>query len=274
MFGTGVGCKSSGFVPGILLAISIRGSTLAATVDVCAGAGAGGCACAANGSVTLTRLNSNTETLTVIKSSLAEQFRRDSASATRDKSAARVMRLVQLFEALAGNVRVDLRSREVAVPKEHLDDTQVCTVVEQMRGERMPQRVRREFLRDAGFARVALDDVPEGLARHPIATSRREQVVGLALEQDLTARAPCKIFQPAHRFLTQRDEAFAVAFTEDADHALGSVDLAVTEIDELGYPQARRVEHLEHRTVTIAERIAHDRRAEQGFDFLLRQRIR
>jgi hypothetical protein len=36
-------------------------------------------------------------------------------------------------------------------------------VVEQVGRERVPQRVRREFLLDVRLARVALDDVLEGL---------------------------------------------------------------------------------------------------------------
>src|SRR5580698_3232377 len=107
--------------------------------------------------------------------SLAEQFRPDSASRAGDRSTPWVMRRMQLFETLASHMRVDLRGREVAVTQEHLHDTQIRTVVEQVGCERMAQRMRREFFRDAGLACVALDDVPESLARHSITTPCREQ---------------------------------------------------------------------------------------------------
>src|SRR5690349_15885021 len=96
---------------------------------------------------------------------------------------------VQLFHALAGDVCVDLCSRYIAVAEQQLDYTQVRAVIEQVRRERVADRMRRELLLDAGLACVALDDVPESLARHTIAAARREEILGLALEQDLDARA-------------------------------------------------------------------------------------
>jgi len=61
-------------------------------------------------------------------------------------------------------------------------------VIEQVGRKGVAQGVRATALADAGLAGIALDDVPEGLARH--ADHRGgwgEQVVGLALEQDLAA---------------------------------------------------------------------------------------
>ena len=58
------------------------------------------------------------------------------------RSAARMMLPVQLLHALARDVRVDLRGREVAVPEQHLHHAQVGSVVEQVGRESMPQGVR------------------------------------------------------------------------------------------------------------------------------------
>ena len=58
---------------------------------------------------------------------------------------------MQLLQALAGDVGVDLRGRQVAVPKQHLYDPQVGAMVQQMRREGMPQGVRRQRLVDAGL---------------------------------------------------------------------------------------------------------------------------
>src|SRR5438477_7173472 len=98
------------------------------------------------------------------------------------------MLTVHLFQTLASHVCVNLCSRQITVTQQHLDDAQVRAVIEQMRGERVPQGMRREFFGNIGFTGVALDDVPESLARHPVTPPRREQVVSLALEQNLTAR--------------------------------------------------------------------------------------
>jgi len=73
-----------------------------------------------------------------------------------------------------GNVRVDLRGREIAVPEQHLHDAQIGAVVDQVHSESMAQSVRRQPCCKARLARIALDDVPERLARHG-ATARRDE---------------------------------------------------------------------------------------------------
>jgi hypothetical protein len=171
-------------------------------------------------------------------------------------------------------VRVDLGGREIAMTEQHLHDAQIRTVVEEVRRERMPQRVRRELLGDAGLAGISLDDVPEGLARHAIAAAGREQVIGLALEQDLAARRARELVDPAHRFLAERNEPLAVALAEDADDALIQIHLGVAQVHQLRDTQPGGVQHLEHRAVAVAERIVHRRRAEERFDLFLGERLR
>src|SRR6185503_12247892 len=190
------------------------------------------------------------------------------------ESAARMVAGVQLFHALARDVCIDLCSRDVAVAEKQLHDAQVRTVVEQVRRERVPDRVRRQLLLDAGFARVALDDVPEGLARHAVAAARREQVFGLPLEQDLDAGTVDEFFDPVLRLVAERNEPLAIALADDAEHTLIQVDLIDLEIDELGDTHAGGVQHLEHRAIAVAERLRDDGRREQGFDLFLGQRLR
>ena len=52
------------------------------------------------------------------------------------------MLTVQLFQTLAGNVSVDLRRRQIAVPQKHLHYAQIRAMVQQMRRESMPQGMR------------------------------------------------------------------------------------------------------------------------------------
>src|ERR1700739_4207693 len=146
-------------------------------------------------------------------------------AAGTQRSATRMVLGVQLLQPLACYVGVDLGGGQIAVTEQHLHHAQVGAVVEQMGGKGVPQSVRREFLADAGLARVTLDDVPEGLARHAIATPGREQVVGLALEQDLAARAAREFLERAHRLLAERNQPLAIALAEDPDDALVEVDL-------------------------------------------------
>src|SRR5215469_17516591 len=170
-----------------------------------------------------------------------------------DASAARMMLRMQLFEPLARDVRVDLCGREVAVTEQHLDYAQIGAVVQQMGREGVAQRVRRELLGDASLARIAFDDVPEGLPRHAIAAPRREQVIGLSLEQDLAARTATEFLEGAHRLLAERDEAFPIALAEDTDHPLVEVDLTLAQVHQLRYSQPGGVQHFQHSAVAVTE---------------------
>ena len=63
-----------------------------------------------------------------------------------------MVRRVQLLQPLARDVGVDRRRRDVGVAEQHLHRAQVGAVVEQVRGEGMAQRVRRQRRGDAGRA--------------------------------------------------------------------------------------------------------------------------
>ena len=54
----------------------------------------------------------------------------------------RMMFLVNEFQALARYMGVNLRGGDVTVSEQHLHHTQVGTVVEQVRGKGVAQRVR------------------------------------------------------------------------------------------------------------------------------------
>src|SRR5580700_3141729 len=147
-------------------------------------------------------------------------------------------------------------------------------MVEQVGSERVPQRVRGKLAGNACLAGIALDDVPEGLAGHAVAAPGRKQIVGLTLEQDLAARTARELLEPAHRLLTQWDEALAVALTHDADDTLIEIDLRMAQVNELGDAQPSGVEHLEHRAIAVAEGVADGRSVQQRLDFFLAERLR
>ena len=77
-------------------------------------------------------------------------------------------------------MRVDLRRRDVGVAEHLLQRAQVAAAGEQMRRERVAQRVRAHPALQAGAARVALDDLVEALAREAAAAVVDEQVALLA----------------------------------------------------------------------------------------------
>src|SRR3569833_3556531 len=145
--------------------------------------------------------------------------------------APRMVLTVHLFQTLASHVCVDLCSRQITVTQQHLYHAQVRAMIEQMRGESVSQRMRRELFGDARFTSVTLDDVPESLARHPLTPSCREEIVSLTLEQNLAARAIEEFGEPAHGLFAQGNQPLAVAFAHDANHTLIQVDLPVARVD-------------------------------------------
>lgn len=51
--------------------------------------------------------------------------------------------LMQLTQALSGDVRINLGGGEIAMSQQHLYDTQICTVVQQMGRKGMTHYMRR-----------------------------------------------------------------------------------------------------------------------------------
>jgi len=70
---------------------------------------------------------------------------------------------VQRLEPRPCHVRIDLGRRDIAVPQQQLNDTQIRAVIEEMGGEGMAQGVWRQGLCDPGTHGVALDEIPERL---------------------------------------------------------------------------------------------------------------
>jgi hypothetical protein len=50
--------------------------------------------------------------------------------------------LVQRLQSLARDVRINLGGRDVGVPQQELDDTQIRPVVQEVRRKGVPQRMR------------------------------------------------------------------------------------------------------------------------------------
>ena len=76
---------------------------------------------------------------------------------------------VNVAEAVAGDVRVNLRGADGRVPEQFLDDPQIGAVLEQMGGKAVPQHVRRDVALDAG----------EGTVSRWMARSHRDGLTGL-----------------------------------------------------------------------------------------------
>ena len=102
----------------------------------------------------------------------------DSASVA--KLSAWVMFAVQVFQAFSRDMRVDLCGRQVGMPKETLDRTQVGSALQKVCGERVPEHVGRDGTFDPG----ALHPVP----RSPyLPLDSRSRIVYFAIQSLLVA---------------------------------------------------------------------------------------
>src|SRR5215210_2747756 len=124
--------------------------------------------------------------------------------------------LVYLSQVLPVDVCINLRRRDVRVAEHLLDSAEVCTALEQMRREGVPQRVWRNGLGDSGVLDVAAEDLPCAHARERLA-ARVEKKHALATSL-LQARSQLADVgrHGADRRPPDRNQALLAAFAEDA----------------------------------------------------------
>ena len=123
---------------------------------------------------------------------LRKRFNGHSAMRVKDScgSPPRMMLRMNLFQPLSRYVRVNLRRRNIGVPEQQLHNAQIRAVIDQVRGECVSQRVWRDRFVHARLDRVALDHVPEHLARHSAAALRDKHIVTFLATENFRA---CRI---------------------------------------------------------------------------------
>src|SRR5206468_6814116 len=123
-------------------------------------------------------------------------------------------------EVVPIDVGVELRRGEVGVAEHFLHGAQVGPALEQMGGERMAERVRRDALAQSRTARIDLDDAPG-----PDARQRRAASIEKKNTSALAAIEPGSDFadvrrDPPQRGLAERNDALLPAFSEHAHNPL------------------------------------------------------
>src|SRR6185437_3541845 len=156
---------------------------------------------------------------------------------------------VRLAHVVGRHVRVHLGRLDAGVAEHLLHAAQVAAALEQVGGERVPQRVRRHVLGDPGLAGMLADELEHRLAGDPLAAVVQEEDVA-ALEPAQVGAAALQV-DPGRlgRALAHRHDPLLRALPGAADDALGEVDVGDAQGDELGHAQAGAVEQLEHRPV-------------------------
>ena len=123
--------------------------------------------------------------------------------------------------------------------------------------------------------RIALDDVPERLARHAFATCGDEQRIGSPLTEEcctaITQIAP----QPVAGLGTKRHQPVLAAFAADhAHHPFVQADFHRLQRDDFRHAQAARIHQLDHGAVTQAERRVDIGRIDERLNLCFGQRLR
>src|SRR5690606_18618958 len=166
-----------------------------------------------------------------------------SAAEMADSLGARMGPSIHAEQALPGGVRVDLRGGERRVPEQLLHREQIRAPFEQMRGERVPQRVRGQ----ASRARRDLERLlHEGLDR----TGREPPPAGVHEERplprthDLEAAGHVAVEGPEGGGRHGHDPLLS-ALAQDAGLALPAIEVREVEPLELGEPESAPVEELQ-----------------------------
>ena len=106
------------------------------------------------------------------------------------------------------------------MPQQHLDDSQIGAVIQQVRRKRVAQRVRRNWSAHASLFRVPFDELPECLPCHRLTTlGWKHRMAGTRAEYG-GASVPAEPPQPVECFFSKWYQAFLAAFTNHPDEAL------------------------------------------------------
>src|SRR6185369_13521239 len=137
--------------------------------------------------------------------------------------------VIRRSQVQVGDVRVDLRRRNITVPEQRLDRTRISTVLQQMRGEAVPQRVWRNIF-NAYFFRVSLDHGPRNLScERPAPIQKNKRGTSLAV----TSLHRRILLQPVNRALPERHAPFLVSFAVTHNETRHQIHVRLFQSDEL-----------------------------------------
>ena len=156
---------------------------------------------------------------------------------------------MHLPQVPAVEVRVDGGRGDGGVPEQLLHDTQVGAPLQQVRGERVPQRVRVHACGEARAAGMPTQDGPPSHARERTAAGVAEHEVMAQRPHEQRSTAVEPFAQGALGVRAERDQTLLVALAGHGEGALAERDAAALEADEFRDAQAAGIGDLEHRAV-------------------------
>ena len=182
------------------------------------------------------------------------------------RSGARMRPCVDLPDALARQVRVQLRGGDAGMAQQLLDHAQVRAALEQVRGETMPQRVRRHTRRQPGTlgaarwmarhasmrpSRRPRADRNSGPPRRSRSRATRRRSARPSASQ--AGRTVVEVaLEAVEGDVADRHQPLAVALADDPHEAAVERQVLPVEPERLADAQAGRVQQLQQRPVADA----------------------
>src|SRR6266850_2766571 len=164
------------------------------------------------------------------------------------------MRLVvDLQHLLGADVSVPLRRRKGSVAEQLLDRAEVGAAVQEVRGEGMPEAVRRNPVLHGALGETRGEDPPHasiGEARAFLADEDRVDPFpgGDCLRP--AARGEV-VLERCFRLLSEEDVPLLAPLAEDEDRPLREIEILEIERDQLADAHPRRVEKLEEGAIAL-----------------------
>lgn len=161
---------------------------------------------------------------------------------------------VRFVQSLGIEMRVDLRRGDVGMSEQILNYAEVGATKEQVRGERMPNRVW-VYVVQSGATRVLLDDLPDRDTIEWAPVSRKEEpslVLSLGLEQTRPEFAHVRV-NGFDRGCSERDESLSPAFPDDVDDAEGLVNVVGRNRSDFRRAKTGGVHQFEHGRVAESQ---------------------
>ena len=158
---------------------------------------------------------------------------------------------VDVAKARRVHMRVDLCRPDVGVPEKLLYRAYVRAVLEHVRGEAVPENVRRYPLRrDSGGESPFPYELEDRLPRERLLEARHEDVSDgeVALGEHVPRRRKIRDERAASR-PSDRDDALLGALPDDPQKLAVCDDVLRLHCAELAHAQPAAVHHLEHRAV-------------------------
>jgi hypothetical protein len=155
---------------------------------------------------------------------------------------------VDLGEVPDGHVRIDLRRGDGRVAEDPLDVPDVGAGSQEMRRQRVPERVGADEPREARTLRIPADELADAFGLETISEVLQRAIVGA--DEECLRRAARELRTPAPQVdedvgrgaLTERDEARLSALAATDENApVRQIDVGEIECRELRSSEPRRV---------------------------------